>query len=327
MNIVTGATGIVGLRIVSDLLQKNQKVRALKRASSDVVFAEKVLRFYGLSEEKMNEIEWVDGDILDIFSLEPAIEGMETVYHCAALVSYDKKDSKKLFQVNDEGTQNVVNICLEKGVKNLCHVSSVAALGVAKNGPTSEKNHWQRSENRSVYGLTKYLAEREVWRGAAEGLNVFVVNPSIILGPSKPDQSSGMMLNILKKGSAYYTGGTTGLVDVRDVARVCIQGIEESKFDTRYLLNSENLPYRKLLELGSKTFGGKFPKTKVPNFTLEIAWRIGSIASLFGIPTLTKETAKGAQSKSEYDSSKIKEEWGFEFIPISESLRWVKEFE
>ncbi|MCH2213751.1 MAG: NAD-dependent epimerase/dehydratase family protein [Flavobacteriales bacterium] len=327
MNIVTGATGIVGLRILYDLLQKNQKVRALKRASSDVVFAAKVLRFYGLSGEKMNEIEWVDGDILDVFSLESAFQGMKTVYHCAALVSYDKKDSKNLYQVNDEGTQNVVNICLEKGVKNLCHVSSVAALGVAKNGPTSEKNHWQRSENRSVYGLTKYLAEREVWRGAAEGLKVFVVNPSIILGPSKSDQSSGMMLAILKKGTTYYTGGTTGLVDVRDVAKVCIRGVEEGKFDTRYVLNSENLAYRELLELGSKTFGGKFPKTQIPNIILEIAWRISSIASLLGIPALSKETARGAMSKSEYDSSKIKEDWSFKFIPISDSLSWLKEFD
>jgi len=326
MNIVTGSTGIVGLRIVFELLQKNKKVRALKRASSDVVLAEKILKFYGLSDEQVEEIEWIDSDILDIFSLEKAFEGGTTVYHCAALVSYQSKDAKKLVKVNSEGTQNVVNTCLSMKIENLCHVSSVAALGVEKSGATSEKNHWQPSENRSVYGLTKYLAEQEVWRGSAEGLNVFVVNPSIILGPSKPDQSSGMMLDILKKGSTYYTEGSTGLVDVRDVARACIQGTEEKRFGSRYLLNSENLSYKKFLNMGATIFGGKKPSSKLPSLVLEIAWRIGSVASLFGIPSLSKETAKGAQSKSEYDSSKIREEWNFEFIAVEDSLKWLQSF-
>ncbi|MFT4770201.1 MAG: nucleoside-diphosphate-sugar epimerase [Cryomorphaceae bacterium] len=326
MNLVTGATGIVGLRIVYDLLKRNERVRALKRSSSDMAFAEKVLRFYGAADADLTKIDWAEGDLLDIFSLEKALEEVKTVYHCAALVSYDPKDEPKLFQVNEGGTKNLVNVCLTSGVETICHISSVAALGVEKEGPTTEESHWQRDENRSVYGLTKFIAEREVWRAGAEGLNVIVVNPSIILGPSKPDQSSGMLVSMLRKGSKYYPSGGVGLVDVRDVSKACIQAMEQEKFGERYLLNSQNLSFQELLTKAAVTFGNEPPKSKLPNFLLELAWRLGVIGRLFGIKPISKETAQSAQRTANYNSSKANNDLGVKFIPIGESLAWIKVF-
>ncbi|MFT5904260.1 MAG: dihydroflavonol-4-reductase [Flammeovirgaceae bacterium] len=326
MNLVTGATGIVGLRIVYDLLKRNERVRALKRSSSDMAFAEKVLRFYGAADADLTNIDWFEGDLLDLFSLEKALEGVNTVYHCAALVSYDPKDEPKLFQVNEGGTKNLVNVCLTSGVETICHISSVAALGVEKEGPTTEESHWQRDENRSVYGLTKFIAEREVWRAGAEGLNVIVVNPSIILGPSKPDQSSGMLVSMLRKGSKYYPSGGVGLVDVRDVSKACIQAMEQEKFGERYLLNSQNLSFQELLTKAAVTFGNEPPKSKLPNFLLELAWRLGVIGRLFGIKPISKETAQSAQRTANYNSSKANNDLGVKFIPIGESLAWIKIF-
>ncbi|MFT6998253.1 MAG: dihydroflavonol-4-reductase [Cryomorphaceae bacterium] len=326
MNLVTGATGIVGLRIVYDLLKRNERVRALKRSSSDMAFAEKVLRFYGAADADLTNIDWFEGDLLDLFSLEKALEGVNTVYHCAALVSYDPKDEPKLFQVNEGGTKNLVNVCLTSGVETICHISSVAALGVEKEGPTTEESHWQRDENRSVYGLTKFIAEREVWRAGAEGLNVVVVNPSIILGPSKPDQSSGMLVSMLRKGSKYYPSGGVGLVDVRDVSKACIQAMEQEKFGERYLLNSQNLSFQELLTKAAVTFGNEPPKSKLPNFLLELAWRLGVIGRLFGIKPISKETAQSAQRTANYNSSKANNDLGVKFIPIGESLAWIKVF-
>jgi dihydroflavonol-4-reductase len=326
MNLVTGATGIVGLRIVYDLLKRNERVRALKRSSSDMAFAEKVLRFYGAADADLTNIDWFEGDLLDLFSLEKALEGVNTVYHCAALVSYDPKDEPKLFQVNEGGTKNLVNVCLTSGVETICHISSVAALGVEKEGPTTEESHWQRDENRSVYGLTKFIAEREVWRAGAEGLNVVVVNPSIILGPSKPDQSSGMLVSMLRKGSKYYPSGGVGLVDVRDVSKACIQAMEQEKFGERYLLNSQNLSFQELLTKAAVTFGNEPPKSKLPNFLLELAWRLGVIGRLFGIKPISKETAQSAQRTANYNSSKANNDLGVKFIPIGESLAWIKIF-
>ncbi|MGB6037615.1 MAG: NAD-dependent epimerase/dehydratase family protein [Cryomorphaceae bacterium] len=326
MNLVTGATGIVGLRIVYDLLKRDEKVRALKRSSSDMAFAERVLRFYGAQDADLKNIHWFEGDLLDIFSLEKALEGVKKVYHCAALVSYNPKDERKLFQMNEGGTKNLVNACLSSGVETICHISSVAALGVEKEGPTTEESHWQRDENRSIYGLTKYLAEREVWRSGAEGLNVTVVNPSIILGPSKPDQSSGMLVSMLRKGSKYYPSGGVGLVDVRDVSQACITAVEQEKYGERYLLNSENLPFQDLLSKAALSFGNEPPKTKLPDFLLELAWRFGLIARLFGIKTISKETARSAQRQTNYGNTKAEEDLGITFIPVGESLDWIKSF-
>jgi nucleoside-diphosphate-sugar epimerase len=326
MNLVTGATGIVGLRILYDLLKRNEEVRALKRSSSDMAFAEKVLRFYGAQDTDLNNINWIEGDLLDIFSLDNALEGVKTVYHCAALVSYNPKDEKKLFQMNEGGTKNLVNACLTSGVENICHISSVAALGVEKEGSTTEDSHWQRDENRSIYGLTKFLAEREVWRGGAEGLKVLAVNPSIILGPSKADQSSGMLVSMLRKGSKYFPSGGVGLVDVRDVSKACITAVKEDKFGERYLLNSENLSFQDLLSKAADSFGNENPKTKLPDFLLELAWRFGLIARLFGIKSISKETAQSAQRQANYGNSKAKNGLKLEFISVKESLEWIKAF-
>lgn len=326
MNLVTGATGIVGLRIVSDLLKSDEKVRALKRSGSDMAFAEKVLRFYGIQDAGLSNIDWFEGDLLDIFSLEHALEGVNTVYHCAAMVSYDPKQEPQLFQVNEGGTKNLVNVCISSGVENLCHISSVAALGVEKEGATTEDTHWQRDENRSVYGLTKFLAEREAWRGSAEGLNVVVVNPSIILGPSKPDQSSGMLVSMLQKGSKYYPSGGVGLVDVRDVSQTCLTAVQNEKFAERYLLNSENLSFKDLLSIAANVFGNEKPKTKLPNFLLELAWRFGLIARLFGIKSISKETARSAQRQTNYGSTKANTDLEVEFVLVEESLEWIHTF-
>lgn len=326
MNLVTGATGIVGLRIVYDLLVRNESVRALRRTDSDMAFAEKVLRFYGVDDAQLNRIEWCVGDLLNIFSLEEALEKVKIVYHCAALVSYNSKDEKKLFQANETGTQNLVNVCLTSGVDIFCHLSSVAALGVNKDGPTTEETHWQRDENRSVYGLTKFIAEREVWRGGAEGLRVVVVNPSIILGPSKPHQSSGMLMSLLQKGSTYYPSGGVGAVDVRDVSKACLRAVEQEKFGERYLLNSENLSFKDLLVLAAEAFGHEKPKTKLPNFLLELAWRFGAIARLFGIKSISKESARSAQRQTNYGNAKAQNDLGLKFVPVGESLQWVEGF-
>jgi nucleoside-diphosphate-sugar epimerase len=197
---ITGSTGIVGTRIMFDLLERGLAVKALKRKNSDLDFVKRVFVFY--SGEKgiglFNNIQWVEGDILDVALLERYLAGVEQVYHCAALVSYQPRDEEKLLRINQEGTANLVNAALAAGVKRLCHISSVAAMG-RKTGKrlTDEKTAWERKANKSNYSLSKFLSEQEVWRGMAEGLPAVIVNPSIILGPSKAKQSSGMLVNIL----------------------------------------------------------------------------------------------------------------------------------
>lgn len=331
MILVTGSTGIVGSRLVFDLLADGHKVRAMKRGSSDLEFVRKIFKFYDADkgDALFAAIEWVEGDLLDIQSLELAMEGVSQIYHAAALVSYAAKDAEKLLALNADGTANVVNCAVDAGVMKLCHISSVAALGKAKSGlPTNEKTTWKRSTNNSVYGLSKYLAEREVWRGTAEGLPAVIVNPSIIIGPAKSDQSSGMLMDMLRKGIKYYPPGSAGYVDVRDVSRMSIALMKSSLENERYLLNSESIPYLDLLNSAAEVYNNPPPSIAVKPWMLEVAWRMAAVGATFTrtSPRITKETARSASQRVHYDSTKVQKALDTGFIPVHQSLAFFRSF-
>jgi nucleoside-diphosphate-sugar epimerase len=331
MNLVTGATGLVGTRITYDLLKSGEDVRGLKRANSDLDFMKSVFEFYDPTDgaRLFEKILWMEAELLDLEALSSALEKVKTVYHCAALVSYDPRDKQKLLDSNYEGTRNVINLCLSSKVEALCHVSSVAALGRAPKGQkTSEETLWTKEQNRSVYGLSKHLAEMEVWRGISEGLDAVIINPSVILAPSKPDQSSGMLMALLKKGSTLYPAGTTGYVDVRDVSAIAISLMKNKNYGERFLCNSENVPFKELLQMASRILGGKSPKYPLNANLLKIAgWLNQLISSLTGVrPKITPETARSATKQNFYDNSKVHERLGISFTSVEDSLKYYREF-
>jgi len=331
VNLVTGGTGIVGARLAFDLLQKGHSVRCTKRKNSDTEFVKDVFKFYDSDqgEIQFRKLEWVQADFLDILQMEKAVEGVESIYHTAALVSYRKKDRKKLIETNVKGTANLVNLAIDSNISSFCHISSVAALGMPNEaGIIDEESKWNKNRIRSNYALSKYLAEREVWRGCGEGLNTVIVNPSIILGPAKADQSSGSLMHLLKKGISYYPGGQTGYVDVRDVSKLSIELAEKKVFGDRFVLNSENLTYQSILETAARIFGNDSPKIKVGRTALEAARLVDSAKSLFSgkAPKITSETVKSALRKSTFSSRKIKSELNRKFIPVEESLKYYSTF-
>ncbi len=125
----------------------------------------------------------MEGDILDIISLEEAMTGTDAVIHCAAKVSFKKNDREELFKTNIEGTANVINMAIEKNIQRFVYVSSIAAIGRSpQGGIASEETKWAENKLQTAYSLSKYKAELEVWRGIGEGLNAVIVNPSLILG-------------------------------------------------------------------------------------------------------------------------------------------------
>jgi len=331
VNLITGGTGIVGCRLAFDLVKEGLAVRCTKRLNSDVDFVKRVFRFYDpdLGEKIFGKIEWVNADLLDVYQLEKALENVKIVYHTAALVSYHQKDRKKLIDTNVRGTANLVNVCLDSKIESFCHISSVAALGVQKDSEAiNEESKWNRSKIHSNYALSKYLAEQEVWRGNGEGLNVSIVNPSVILGPSKPDQSSGSLMNLLRKGISYYPTGATGFVDVRDVSRVCIELQKKEVYGERFLLNAENLNYKKLLDLAAETYNNSKPGIKVGRLALEFARIYELLKSTFSnTPSrITSETLKSSIRKSHYSNQKIKSKLGTEFYPVKDALKYYSGF-
>lgn len=325
MILVTGGTGLVGSHLLFDLINSGKKVRALKRKSSNLDNIKKVFGYYSDDVEKLFEkIEWFDGDVLDIFSLEDAMKDISEIYHCAGMVSFEPGNEELLTKVNVNGSANVVNIALDKKIKKLCYVSSIAALGRAEhNGFVDEQTHWVSSNKNSLYSVSKFGGEREVWRGIEEGLDAVIINPSIILGPGNWNSGSSRFFTTIWKGLKFYTKGVNGFVNVRDVSKAMVQLMESEIKNERFILNSENISYQNLLNLIAKYLNKKPPTIHAGKFLSAIAWREEKIRSFItrSKPFITKETARTANSDYRYSTKKIEKYLNFKFIPIEKTVK------
>jgi dihydroflavonol-4-reductase len=325
MVFVTGGTGALGTHILLELLSRGKRVRALKRPTSNLDQVKSVFDFYlnEKAESEFNKIEWVEGDVLDITSLEEGIQGCSEVYHCAAMVSFLRRDFSKMWQVNKVGTANVVNVCIDFGIETLCHISSTAAIGKPADVEEYNEDHkWVKSPSNSNYAVTKRSAEMEVFRGANEGLNVVILNPSVILGPGNWNESSLTIFKVVKKGLRFFTPGMNAFVDARDVANAATELVEQKVYNERFLVISENVYFKDLFNMIADSFNVKRPKTLVKPWMAGIAWRLQSLLRfLFGRKqNITKESARSAMSVTKYSNKKLKEKLNFQFIPIEESI-------
>ena len=329
MILVTGGTGLLGSHLLFDLIRSEKPVRAIKRKSSDTGIIKKIFSYYSDQAESMAaKIEWVDADLLDFGSIEDALDGITEIYHAGAVVSFYPEDHKDMLKVNIEGTANLVNLALHYPVRKFCYVSSVSTLGRAdNNGLTDEETFWASSGKNSMYAVSKYGAEREVWRGMEEGLNAVVVNPSVILGPGFWDDNSGFF-RLVWEGLRYYTKGSNGFVDVRDVAKAMVLVMEKNLFNERFIVSSENISYRELFNLIAKYLGKPQPSVHVPPLLGHFAWRLEKARSLLAgsKPLLTKEMATTISQHYIFSNEKIRKISGFEFIPLEESIRQNCEF-
>lgn len=327
MNLVIGATGLVGSHLTLQLLQQNKEVVASKRADSDILKTKKVFSYYTTNaDELFNKIKWVDADVLDIHSLIAAMDNIKTVYHCAGLVSFNKNDNTALHKINTLGTANVVNACIDKSIQTLCYVSSIATLqnpDVTKD--INENLFWKYSPRVSEYAVSKYNAEREVFRGAEEGLNTVIVNPGVIIGPGFWNQSSGKLIESCYKGTAFYTTGTTGFIDVRDVCNCMLLLTEKKEFNRRYILIENNYSYKDILLKLHENFNKKQPSIEAGFLLLKIASVLDGLAEkLFKKSrVLTKEIVISALDKTTFDNSLIKQTLNVRFISMDDSIRFV----
>ena len=315
MILVTGATGLLGKHLIKILLGDNQFVKALIRSKKD---AKKF--------EKHPNLSFCVGNINDIPSLELAFEDVEQVYHCAGKISFSPFDKQNLFNVNVSGTANIVNFCIDKNVKKLCYVSSVAAIGKDKNSLIStEKTTWDDSMDNSYYGKTKYLGELEVWRGIEEGLNAVITNPSVILGPSEWNQSTMKLFKYVKEGNKFYTAGGNNFIDVRDVVNIMIQLMNSEINAERYILTSHRIEYIDLFQKIAKVLNVNPPSIKVKNWLVQIMWRVEHLKSLIfrTEPLLTKETAKVTQRQHQFSSEKINHHIDHKYHSIDDTINWV----
>ena len=324
MILVTGGTGLVGAHLLLHLLENNdENVRAIFRKSKNI---EKTKALFESSNKShlFLKIEWIKADILDISSLETAFQNVEFVYHCAAKISFNPKDETALRKINIEGTANIVNFCIDKKVKKLCHVSSIAALGDlnATENFITETSEWNPEKLHSDYGISKYGAEMEVWRGFQEGLEIVIVNPGVIFGSGFWNQGSGKYFTTIHNGISFYTNGSTGYVCVKDVVSIMETLMKSSISGERFILISENITYKDIIYTIAEKINAKKPTIEATSWLLNLAWRIDWFLSKI-IRTKRKVSKYAAQSLLNDDpikNTKIKELLNFNFTPINECL-------
>lgn len=325
MILVTGATGLVGTHLLVKLVQEQQPIRALYRSEAKKEHCRKVFSYYfSEGDTAFDQIEWVQTDLNDIPELSEAFIGITHVYHCAAKISFNPAHRLKLRKVNIDGTANIVNLCLIHKVTKLCYVSSIATLEEEPAKSTiDETAEWNPETLKSVYAITKYGAEMEVWRGTQEGLQAVVVNPGIIIGPGFFDSGSGFLFKRIYAGMRYYTTGTTGYVAITDVIDIMHTLMNGNYTNERYVVVGENLSYKEAFSMIAKALKKPVPTRKASPSLLKFAMylqRIGNI--LFRTKrSIFRASIQSAFSNSNYANDKVITELNHTFTPIEKAVQ------
>lgn len=328
MILVTGGTGLVGSHLLYKLSLEGHKLRAIYRKIEQLEKVKTVFGYYSSTPDILfDTIEWIKADLNDVPILAEVFTDINYVYHCAAFISFESNSYHKLRKTNIEGTANIVNLCIANEVKKLCYVSSIAALGrPSKIGdPVDEDSLWNSESDNSIYAITKYGAEIEVWRGTQEGVDAVIVNPGIIIGPGFWDgEGSSSLIARVDQGIPYYTNGSTGYVDVIDVVNIMQQLMMSDQRNERFLLVAETWSYKKFLDKVSSFLGVKSPSKVASTWLLSIGWRVDWLLYHIKLQShrkLTKRIAQTLRTDNTYDATKITSVLNYKFKPLDQTLK------
>ena len=315
--LVTGASGFLGTYLLNFLRNSGfHQIFALSRRAQPY-------------EQMLDKtINWVQGDLLDMPFIEALAEGMDYVFHCAAVISYDRADAQLMFDTNVLGTEHLVNACLSNRVRKLVFVSSIAAITRQENNlEINENTPWVESKFNTNYGKSKHLAEREVWRGVAEGLNTTIVNPSVILGSGDWKSGSPKLFRTVAEGLRYYPSGSTGFVDVRDVVEFMVKATDPSFDGEQFVINGGNMSWKQFFESVANELNVPPPNTQAGKISSQIArfaaWIRGKITG--EKPLITQETIRTSAMRLGYDARKSLES-GFSYRPIGHTIAETSTF-
>lgn len=317
MNIlITGITGYFGSQLALEFSQLG-KIFGLKRSSSNL----------DLLNNSHFSIEWREGDISDMDSLLLALKDIDLVIHAAGLVSFNQNDERNLYMINSQGTANVVNAMLSSGVKKLVHVSSVAAIGRSNEiNVYDEMFKWVDSPLNTDYALSKYWAELEVWRGEQEGLDILIINPSVLLGKASYGKSSSSIYQLANGRNVFFPKGNLNFIDIRDAAKITKQLVQKNAWGERFILNKESKPYREFFDEAGKIFGTKAPKIPLSNWIIRVFFPFIRLFNLLGISgsMINKKAALSAQRRIYYSNAKVNALLKFDYRSLEETLNWAK---
>ena len=316
---VTGANGLLGSFIVRKLIEEDAAFVAFKRTSSDT----------SLLDDVREKIQWRTLDLADPVSIDNALEGITSVIHSGALVSFNPRRASQIDKINTEGTGHLVNACLAHKVRRFVHISSVAALGRVR-GQTliDEGNKWTEQASALPYAWSKYLAELEVFRGQEEGLSTVIVNPSMVLAPADWRRSSAQLFRYVWRQGLFYTDGSLNWVDVRDVAAAAWMLLNSGTENERFIINAGAVPSKDFFDAVASRFGRKPPMIKLSKNFLKIASRVEAMTAWIrqSDPLITPETVRMAGASFLYENNKIKKTLHFEFHSLADTLDWCCQY-
>ena len=316
---VTGATGFIGANVVRALLAKGFEVKALVRPSSDR------RNIQGLP------IEVVEGDLRDLSSIKRGMEGCEVVFHVGALYSFWVRPKRLIYEINVDGTRNVLRAARDLGVERVVYTSSIAALGRGtKENPADEDTPVRPEVLIGDYKKSKYLAQEVALQFAKRGLPVVIVNPSFPVGPYdiKPTPTGQLILDFLRHKLPAYMDTGMNVVAAEDVARGHLLALERGRVGECYILGGENLTMKELLDTLSRITGLPAPKYRFPYaLALPLSYlNIWLCLLTGGKPRMTPDTVRMTRYYEFFDIRKAREELGYEPMPAEEALRRAVEW-
>lgn len=311
--LVTGATGFVGSHICRQLLSRGYVVFATYRASSE----------FKLVEDIKDKITWHQCDLTETQKLEEIVTEVDTIIHSAAVVSFQPGDQELMHKVNVLATGELVDLALNNKIEKFVHLSSIAALGRASRKENIDESlDWVQSPQNTMYSISKNLGEREVWRSHAEGLNMIILNPSLIIGVGDYSKGTAAVIPKMAKGNSFYPLGSTGFVDVRDVARFAIAALESDISGERFIISGENQSYKYYLDLIATELNVKKPHRPVTKLLQALLWRLDWLKStLFRSDRLvTKETLLASSSVNSFSNQKSRQLSSKPYISLEKSV-------
>jgi nucleoside-diphosphate-sugar epimerase len=314
MNLVTGGSGFLGSHLVRFLSAQGLPVRALYHQNRP---PEQLLGLSGVA--------WHRCDLLDVYAVEEAMQGVEQVYHCAAIVSFQAGRKAEMLHANVAITANLVNQALAQGIRKMAFVGSIASLGRGgAQQEITEAEEWQESKNNSAYSQSKYLAEMEVWRGIAEGMQGVIINPGIILGEAHNwQEGSARLMQLAARSFPFYTQGINGWVDVADVVQVLYRLMESTVAAERFIVVAGNYSYKDIFTRMAQALGTKPPHIKASPRMTAWVWRWNVLRHrLLGTPVaITRETARTAHQQCLYNNTKLLRFLpDFSYTPVGETI-------
>ena len=311
--LVTGATGYVGSAVARELVEQGRKIRCLVRQDSN------------LENIKDLDVELVYGDIRDMGSLHRALKGCERVFHLAALYANWLRNPGIMYQVNEEGTRNMMAACLQAGIRKVVYCSSVAALGAHGKESADETAVFNLNATRDHYYISKFRAETVALRYAQAGLPLVVVNPTNPIGPRDqgPTPTGALILNIIKRKLPAYVDGGINLIDMSDCAQGIVAAMEKGRPGEKYILGNLNVSIKEYFDLIVRVAGrGLSPAIRMPKWMAVLSgYGYQSLAWFTGKPPITSASwVRVGSHYSWWNCSKARGELGLKQTPLEESL-------